>query len=379
MPENGSDILDKIIELRHLLHQNAELSLHEDKTRQIIKDFIRENTPLIPVEEKGCIYAVYNPDGEKTVALRGDFDALPIEEKNDKPYCSLNKGISHRCGHDGHTAALCGAMLNIIEKGCKNRIIFIFQKGEETGAGGEVGANILKRLGVDRVYGWHNIPGFEKNTILIGDNTFCCGSRGIIIELEGKSAHAAYPETGISPVNAIRDILDYVNELNSSPSKGLLHCTVVGINCGGEDFGVAAYRARLMLTLRGENGDEYEAAVKGLEDKAYYYAHRDGLKCSVSYSDVFPSTENGKRAVNELTEVCKNIGLKYVKPKEPFRWSEDFGHYTQATEGCFFGIGCGEDYPSLHTDKYDFPDDIIKTAVMVMTELALAKFTEGQQ
>ena len=370
--------MDKIIKLRHLLHQNAELSLHEDRTRQIIKDFIRENTSLTPIEERGCIYAVYNPEGKKTVALRADFDALPIEEKNDKQYCSLNKDISHCCGHDGHTAVLCGAMLSIIEKGCKNRVIFLFQKGEEIGAGGEVGTNILKRLGADRVYGWHNIPGFEKNTILIRDNTFCCGSRGIIIELEGKSAHAAYPETGISPVNTLRNILDYVDELNHSSTKGLLYCTIVGIDCGGDDFGVAAYKARLMLTLRGENRDEYEAAVKGLEEKAYYYAHRDCLKCTVTFSDVFPSTQNGKTAVNELTEVCQKNGLKYVKPKEPFRWSEDFGHYTQAIEGCFFGIGCGEDYPPLHTNKYDFPDDIIKTAVMVMTELSIKNFIQHQ-
>lgn len=367
--DKGNDTMDKVIGLRHLLHQNAELSLHEDNTRKIISDFIRTNTPLTPVEEDGCVYAIYDTGAEKNVALRADIDALPIAESEGE-YRSQNSHVSHRCGHDGHTAALCGAMAELTRNGCKNNVVFIFQKGEEIGAGGECAAAILKRFGVSRVYGWHNIPGFERGSVLMREGTFCCGSCGIIVELEGTSAHAAYPEYGVSPADTIESILSFVRTLNERNTRGLLHCTVIGIDCGGSDFGIAAYSGKVMLTLRGEHNDEYEDAKAELEDFVRQCAEKNLLKCSISYSDVFPPAENSLNAVHTLEQVCIENNFKYIKPDEPFRWSEDFGYYTRELDGCFFGIGDGENYPTLHTMQYDFPDEILKRAVKLLVCLA---------
>lgn len=362
--------MNKIIELRHTLHQNAELSLKEDKTRELIKAFISDNTALTPVERDGCVYAVYDIGADKTVALRADIDALPIEECGaEREYSSLDNSVSHRCGHDGHTAALCGAMLKILQDGSSCNVVFIFQPAEEIGLGGERAVSILRELNVTEAYGWHNIPAFKRGAVLIRRNTFCCGSCGITIELIGKSAHAAYPEYGVSPVKAVCDILGYVEQLNAIPSGGHLHCTVVGVDCGGEDFGVAAYHARVMLTLRGEIAGEYDAAKRTLADYVQHRAKKYELACEISYCDIFPPTQNNADCVKHLTAVCEASKVDIVKPSQPFRWSEDFGFYTQSIKGCFFGIGDGEDYPALHTQDYDFPDDILEVAVAVLANI----------
>lgn len=362
--------MDKIVALRHRLHRNAELSGQEYKTREIIKEFIRANTEMEPVEKEGCVYAVYRGGGNKTVALRTDFDALPVNEDDEKEYCSVNRGVSHRCGHDGHTAALCGAMLKIIEGGCKNNVIFMFQCAEETGAGGSVGANILKDLGADRVYGWHNIPGFKEGCVLLKHGTFCCGSMGIVVDFSGKPAHAAYPETGISPENAIRKMLEYMRELNGKEHKGLLHCTLIGIDCGGDDFGMAAYKGRINMTLRGELTEEYQEEKDALINRAQLIGAQEGLKCGISYKDAFSPVENNDDAVRTLEGLCTEKGWDFLYLKEPMRWSEDFAEYAKSFESCFFGIGDGETYPGLHTEKYDFPDTILERAINVLTELA---------
>ena len=109
--------LRKITQLRHELHQHPELSMHEENTAAILQAFLAENTSLSLVEREGWFYAVKSKDsafaGLPPIAFRADMDALPIPETIDLPYASVNEGISHKCGHDGHCAALCGLALEL--------------------------------------------------------------------------------------------------------------------------------------------------------------------------------------------------------------------------------------------------------------------------
>jgi metal-dependent amidase/aminoacylase/carboxypeptidase family protein len=141
------------------------------------------------------------------------------------------------------------------------------------------------------------------------------------------------------------------------------------VDCGGEDFGVAAYHARVMLTLRGEIASEYTAVKRTLADYVEHRAKKYGLECKIDYCDIFPPTQNNADCVKHLISVCEENNLSIIKPSQPFRWSEDFGFYTQGLKGCFFGIGDGEEYPALHTQRYDFPDDILEVAVDVLSNL----------
>lgn len=145
-----SENLQKIVELRHILHRNAELSLHEAETDRILRDFLRRNTSLEIVERDGWFYAVKQgakaadtADTADAIAFRADMDALPIQEGIDLPYASEHPGVSHKCGHDGHCAALCGLALELEHRRTDRSLYFIFQKAEEIGAGGAPAAELI--------------------------------------------------------------------------------------------------------------------------------------------------------------------------------------------------------------------------------------------
>ena len=146
--------LEKYIALRHKLHQNAELSGCETNTIKILTEFLKDNSNCEIIPRGKWFYAVKR-GGEKKVAFRADMDALPIPESPDCPYKSLDSAVSHRCGHDGHSAALAAFAC---ECSSENTVYFIFQHAEETGDGAQTCAKLLKEEGIGEVYAFHNLP-----------------------------------------------------------------------------------------------------------------------------------------------------------------------------------------------------------------------------
>ena len=141
--------LNNIIKLRHDLHMTPELSMQEEKTRNLIGHFLKNNTGLKVVECEGWLYAV--KEGKKkmpAIAFRADMDALPIQEADSLPYHSLHEGISHKCGHDGHSAALCGLALELDQMETDRTVFLIFQPGEETGQGARVCKKLIREKNI---------------------------------------------------------------------------------------------------------------------------------------------------------------------------------------------------------------------------------------
>ena len=142
--------LEKIKRLRHELHAHPELSMEERETKRRLMEFLRENTKLF-IEDRGhYFYAYANGKNEELepIAFRADMDALPMEEKAGLPYGSKNPGVCHKCGHDGHCAALCGLALEADRLGTDRPVYFIFQHGEEIGGGGEECAGLIREKGI---------------------------------------------------------------------------------------------------------------------------------------------------------------------------------------------------------------------------------------
>ena len=128
----------KITQLRHQLHRYPELSMQEYRTKDTLINFIKKETDLEVTDRGHWFYACYHCGipGAESIAFRADFDALAIPEENDLPYCSRNPGVSHRCGHDGHSAVLAGLALEVAQYGADKDVYFIFQHAEEIGGGG---------------------------------------------------------------------------------------------------------------------------------------------------------------------------------------------------------------------------------------------------
>lgn len=358
--------------LRHELHQHPELSNHEVWTKNYIIQFLKTYTSLEIVDNGQWFYAVYRA-GEKrrNIAFRADFDALPIDETIDIAHASKYPGISHKCGHDGHTACLVGFALEVDQKGADKNIFFLFQHAEETGDGAIQCVPFLQENNIEEIYAFHNMSGLTFNSVYVIDGTAHCASKGMTILMEGTPAHASQPEDGVNPAFAIVGIINTIQDLTSSNTyKGMVLCTVVHVNIGEKAFGIAANKGSLMLTLRAYYEEELVELEKSIEKLTLSLAKQYGLKPSFSYTDKFPETVNHKESTDKIRSICEKKEIPLDEMKEAFRASEDFGHYLKVTKGAICYIGNGENYPHIHTVHYDFHDGIIETAVELFKGLA---------
>lgn len=354
-------ILEKILALRAQLHALAERSGEEKRTKACLWEFLSENTGL-RIEDGGQWFCAVHeePDAAETVAFRADMDALPFGD-----------GARHLCGHDGHCAALAGLGLLLEGRKLGRNIVLIFQHAEETGEGGAVCSAALEKYRVSRVYAFHSIPGWEAGVILLRRNTFACASRGMTISLKGAPSHAAYPESGRNPGFAAARLISALPELTDAARYGgLAMATLIGAEIGAKAFGTAAARAEVWLTLRAWCEDDMEKLISAVQEKARAEAASDGVSVSFSFCDVFPATVNDGGTLRSLAEICRGVGLNSIEVPEPFRWSEDFGHYGQKAKAVMVGIGAGEDSPQLHTEGFSFNDKIIPTALTLFSALA---------
>lgn len=358
-------------QLRHDLHQHPELSNQEYWTKQYVISFLKANTKLEIVDEGLWFYAIYRAgEDKKNIAFRTEIDALPLQETLDVPYASRFCGVSHKCGHDGHAASLAGFALEIDQKGANNNIFFLFQHAEETGEGAVQCAAFIKKHNIQEIFAYHNRSGMVFNSVNIIDGTSFCASKGMTIHMEGLPAHASEPEKGANPAFAIAKIIEAIPGFISWDSKSMVLCTVIQVAIGERAFGVAASKGDLLLTIRALYETELDKLQKNLEDLAIEQAGIYNLTVRFSYNDSFPETANHKESSDKIRQVCNTKGLQLIEMKEAFRASEDFGHYLKQTRGAICFIGNGEDYPPLHSYEYDFPDEIIETAVELFKGLA---------
>ena len=364
--------LELSIQLRHDLHQHPELSNQEFWTKQYLIAFLKTNTKLEIVDNGHWFYAIYDAGKEKeNIAFRADFDAIPVPETIDIPYASRFSGVSHKCGHDGHAASLAGLALEIDQKGASKNVFFLFQHAEETGEGAIQCVSFIKKHNIKEIFAYHNRNSMVLKSINIIDGTSFCASKGMIIHMAGLPAHASEPEKGANPAFAIAKIIDAIPGLISSENNmGMVLCTVIQVDVGERAFGVSASKGDLLLTIRALYEIELDKLQKNLENLALTQAEKYNLKASFSYNDVFPETANHKVSSDKIRQVCKNKGFQLIEMKEAFRASEDFGHYLKQTKGAICFIGTGENYPPLHSCEYDFPDEIIETAVELFKGLA---------
>lgn len=189
--------------------------------------------------------------------------------------------------------------------------------------------------------------------------TFACASRGVTIHFVGKPAHAAYPETGISPAPAVGQLLVDLPALAAPEQyRGITLCTVIGAQMGEKAFGAAAESAELWLTLRGEHDDDLARLRRSVLTRTQELAHKNHLEFSFEEQDIFPATENDALCASRVMRVCRGTLLH-----DPMRWSEDFGHYLHRCRGAFFGVGAGEDHPQIHTEHYEYPDTLLEPTV----------------
>lgn len=369
-----NDQLKDLLALRKWLHKNPELSGKEKNTSRKLEEYIRQTSPDKIITGLGGygVAAVYVFDEKgPTILVRADMDALPIDEVNTFAHKSENEGVSHKCGHDGHSAILSGLALALKNNPLpKGRIVLLFQPEEETGQGAAkvIADEAFKMIKPDYAIALHNLPGFEKAAIVLRDGPFAAASTGMIVKITGASSHAAHPEQGNSPVKMLAQAMQDLPELpdkKSSKFKDFALATIIHAKLGEVAFGTNPGKAIMMVTLRTYYNDDMDILVKEAEKLIKSLAEQYKMQVEISYTEEFPATINDKALNDIIRQVCEDTGEKTTEIKEPFRWSEDFGHFTSHFKGTLFGVGSGKDSPGLHNNDYDFPDEILPHAVQV--------------
>ena len=367
-------ILEKGVRLRHSLHRHPELSGEEEWTRGFLMDFLRDNTDFEVVSRGSWFYAVKKRDpreagADSPIAFRADFDALPIEESLDLPYASECSGVSHKCGHDGHAAALAVFAMALTGKPVSRTVCLIFQPAEEIGEGGEGCAALITEMGIREIYAFHNRSGYPKGMVICRDGLIQCASEGLTITFSGKTSHASEPELGANPSSALARLVLFCGEYLKRKHNGLVLCTIVNLELGNRDFGISPGEGSVSMTLRAEEEKELELLEQAILAEAESLAVEDGLKVSRQKADVFPETRNDMNCARRVRRAAKRLGRPYRDLESPWRASEDFGWYEKLCPGAMFYIGNGEEYPALHTKEYDFPDDVLEYAAVMFLEL----------
>ena len=374
-------LVNQLIELRKTLHRHPELSGKEVQTASRIKKFLLETRPDQLLEKVGGhgLVAIYDSGREgPELLLRGDMDALPIQEVNDFEYRSEIKGVAHKCGHDGHTAILAGvAALLGSQRPQTGRVALLFQPDEETGRGA---AKVLhdeafQALEPDMVFALHNLPGFEEGAVVVREGPFASASRGMIITLQGKSSHAAHPEQGNSPLSMLRSLLIALPALPNlrDTFDDFTLVTIIHARLGERAFGTNPSEATVMATLRSYLDPDMDRLTFMAENLVKHLSAKHKIEANIEYTEVFPATVNHPEALETVVQAAESNHFPLLHIPEPFRWSEDFGHFTGRYPGALFGIGAGIQHPGLHNNDFDFNDNIIETGIHMFMNIIRQK------
>lgn len=368
--------IDSLIKLRHQIHQHPELSGEEHDTALLFYEKLKTLDPDELYSDLGgfglaAIFSGTEPG--PTILFRTELDALPIEETIDIPYRSKNKGVSHKCGHDGHMAIIYGLAQDIAKnRPERGRVIILFQPAEETGEGARaiVADPLYSKLAPDYSFALHNLPGHPMGQVMIRAGVFTCASRGMVIKLTGSTAHAAYPETGNSPALALAGLMQSFPDIASSIDKDeLLMTTTVHAIMGEPALGIAPADATLMVNLRSETNQGMEMLVSAAEQLVKTAAKGNGLDYNIGWTEIFDANFNDEDCVKQVVQAAEatNHTVKWLD--EPFRWAEDFGAISASAKGAMFAFGAGEDKPQIHNSDYDFPDELISRGKSIFFEI----------
>ncbi|MAL19231.1 MAG: peptidase M20 [Balneola sp.] len=365
--------LKSVINLRRTLHRYPELSNQEFETSKRISSFFEEHKPdeEISISDTGKAFVFDSKKPGETLVFRCELDALPIQEKSTKAYRSSTPGVAHLCGHDGHMAVIARLGQLIAENRPKSgKAVLLFQPAEETylGAKDVVESPQFHALSPDYIFALHNIPGVEKNTVLLKTGSFSAASCGMTIKLEGQTSHAAEPQNGLNPYGTANQIVHQILELannNRAAFSDHTIATLIFIRLGEISFGISPGSLEMGITLRAYENDDLDLLCEKSESIVKELAQKNGLDFEWSYSEIYPATENDPTCVDMVSQASKTQKLTVQQMDKPNNWSEDFAYFTATNKGAQFGFGSGKGLPPLHNPSYDFPDDIIDPAANI--------------
>jgi amidohydrolase len=364
-----ADLHPDIAAWRHDLHANPELLFDVQRTARTVTEKLKAfgcDEVVTGLGRTGVVGVIRGHKGSsnKTIGLRADMDALPIEEASDLPYKSTVPGKMHACGHDGHTAMLLGAARYLAEtRNFAGTAVVIFQPAEEGGGGGKemVKDGLMDRFAIGEVYGMHNYPGMPVGSFGIRAGPMMAAADSLTIDIEGVGAHAARPHLGVDTVLVGAQI---INALQSVVSRNVdpLKSAVVSICMfrAGNTDNVIPQTVQLRGTARSLAPDVRDLLEKRLPMVVESTAAAYGAKAKLTYRRGYPVLVNHEQQTEFAASVAGLVAGqdKVDRSLPPMMGAEDFSFMLNARPGAFIWVGNG-DSAGLHHPSYNFNDDTI--------------------
>jgi len=368
-------MLSDLIQLRKDLHKHPETSGEEKETAKRIKEELEKCGADKIITDLGgygvlAIFRCSSKNPKKRLLFRAELDAISVEEETNLPYQSSLKGAMHGCGHDGHMTILIGLAKELQKSRPKEIDVYLlFQPSEETGKGAArvIEVDPFKELKIDHGFALHNLPGFAENRIICKSGPFAAGSVGLDISVKGTFSHAAYPERGLNPSVTVAQLITEIDArmkaFRDENESNKIVCTY--IKMGERAFGISPGKARIGFTIRSASDEKLDSGVKLVNEIIDNVKKNFTGDISVKKVEPFRATINSDEGAGVIKIVSEKVGLDYKELKAPFPWSEDFGEFGRQFPITIFGLGAGMDILPLHSEKFDFNDNLIPAGIAI--------------
>ncbi|MBS1911952.1 MAG: amidohydrolase [Bacteroidetes bacterium] len=384
---------DRLIEIRRTLHMNPELAFEEYDTSALVQSVLGElgmemRTGVAKTGVVGVLRGGAATDGSRCVALRGDMDALPIQEETGLPFASKNAGKMHACGHDSHTTMALGAAMVLTElrEHLPGTVKFLLQPSEEKLPGGAsvmVAEGALDGPKVDMVFGQHVAPRVAAGTVGFYPGTILASADEIYITIRGVGGHAALPQATVDPIVTACQLvvaLQTVVSRTLDPFKpGVL---TIGKIAGGTATNIIPDEVRLEGTLRAMDEEWRRAAHTRIEDTIRGICIANGAEYELNINLGYPALNNDPWATHFAQEAARELlGTGAVYDAAPMMGAEDFAYYLEKVPGTFWWIGAGTPEQGcnagLHNPKFTINEDILPVGSALMAWVAYRYLTQA--
>ncbi|KIN72821.1 M20 aminoacylase family protein [Sulfitobacter guttiformis] len=372
-----ADFAEDMTAWRRHLHTIPELSFDCPKTAAFIKERLQEfgvDEIHEGIAQTGIVAIINGRGAGKTIGLRADFDALPIEEATGVDYASTHAGKMHACGHDGHTAMLLGAAKYMVEtRNFAGRVALIFQPAEEEGGGAQVmcAEGMMDRFDISEVYGIHNLPGADEGAFYTRPGAIMAAVDSFTITINGRGGHGAMPHETADPVVAACGMVTAIQTIISrnvhSGAEKVISVTQIHT---GSASNVIPDTAMINGTVRTFDKETRDTIIKRMTEIVQGQAASYGVEAELDYEEGYPATINSDAQTAFAAGVARSlVGADMVEDEfAKVAGAEDFSYMLEERPGSYLFLGAGAG-AGLHHPKYNFNDAISPVGASFFAQL----------
>lgn len=381
LKEEIEGMKDWLVQIRRMIHMHPELGFEEVETSKLVSEWLEKFGLEVKrgLAKTGVVGILEGKEPGRTVAIRTDMDALPIEEANDVPYASKIKGKMHACGHDAHTAILLGVakFFSSMKDRVKGNIKWIFQPAEEGGGGGRilVEEGVLENPKVDAIFGAHVFPFLSIGKVGIYEREGLAAADRFTIKIIGKGGHAAAPHVSKDPVLAVGHLITQIHSIVSRDINPLDSGVVtIGKVSGGTASNIIPDEVELLGTVRSLTPQVREELRLRIKQVTQGVARSFGVDYRFNFEYGYPVLVNDPEMSKLVASACsKVIGEENVEALKPSMGGEDFAYYLEKVPGSFFRLGIRNEMKGIvhpyHSSLFDIDEEVLPFGVEIFVRI----------